>query len=263
MLPHEGKPCHSERHEVKRLRRTPEHTLYGLRDMFQSRHSTQRALSRWFIAIALLMVNVSVASPRGADPLGDGFWERLGTEEGVVLKRKKIKGTKLFAVRGEATIDSPISRVASVLCDHTRWVEWTQSMTEAKLLSKGADGEKIVYQAFKMPAIIANRDVVYAFKLMKRDGYIEFNGASRPGLPSHPTNGVRMNLVVGRWFLKPIDELRTHLILEVLMDPRGYLPSWFVNIVQRDYPVDTLTALRRQAKKSDIQALPLPLTSCR
>ena len=196
------------------------------------------------------------------DPLGKGFWEDLGTKKGIVLKRKRIAGTKLFAVRGETTVNSSIERVGSVLCDHTRWIEWTESLSDAKLLARGPGGEKIVYQAFDMPAIIADRDVIYAFHIVRHDSYVELTGGTRRNLPSHPTVGVRMNLVLGRWFLRPLDEDRTHLVLEVLMDPQGSLPSWFVNIVQRDYPVDTLTALRRQAAKPDIKPLSPGFVSC-
>ena len=71
-----------------------------------------------------------------------------------------------------------------------------------------------------------------------------------------------MNLVVGRWFLRPLGPNKTDLTIEVLMDPKGYLPSWFVNIVQRDYPIDTLTALRRQTSKRNIKELSPNFTSC-
>ena len=214
-------------------------------------------------SMALMLLGTSaLATPVYDDPLGKGFWEHLGTKKSIVLKRKRIAGTKLFAVRGETTIDSSIERVSSVLCDHNRWVEWTESLSDGKLLERRPNGERVVYQAFDMPAIIADRDVIYAFRVIRRDGYVEFTGSTRPGLPSHPHVGVRMSMVIGRWFLRPLDEYRTHLVLEVLMDPRGSLPSWFVNIVQRDYPVDTLTALRKQAAKRDIRPLKPGFLTC-
>jgi hypothetical protein len=67
-----------------------------------------------------------------------------------------------------------------------------------------------------------------------------------------------MNLVMGRWHLRPLNASRTHLVLEILMDPKGSMPSWFVNIVQRNYPVETLTRLKEQALKPDIKAIQIP-----
>ena len=39
------------------------------------------------------------------------------------------------------------------------------------------------------------------------------------------------------------------------MDPKGSLPTWFVNLVQRDYPVDLLAALAKQARRADERGL--------
>jgi hypothetical protein len=231
--------------------------------MFSQRHHKLTVMISFLImSVVLGVASLAQSNPRFASARDGGNWEYLGTEKSIVLKRKKISGSKLFVVRGETTIHNAIERVVGVLCDHSRWVEWTQSLTEARLLGRGKDGEKVVYQAFDMPAILSNRDVVYTFKVIRHDGYIEVVGRSRAGLPSPPTIGVRMNLVFGRWFLRPVGPNKTDLTMEVLMDPKGYLPSWFVNIVQRDYPIDTLTALRRQIRKRDIKALPPNFTSC-
>ena len=70
-----------------------------------------------------------------------------------------------------------------------------------------------------------------------------------------------MRLIAGDWYMKPLAPNKTRVILEVLMDPRGSLPVWFVNIVQRDYPVNALGGLRRQTAKPDIKPfLPRQLT---
>ena len=126
--------------------------------------------------LSVLLSSIGTASAKD-DPLGKGFWEDLGTKKAIVLKRKRIAGTKLFAVRGETTVNSSIERVGSVLCDHTRWIEWTEILSDAKLLARGPGGEKIVYQAFDMPAIIADRDVIYAFNI-RHDSYVELTGGT-------------------------------------------------------------------------------------
>ena len=62
-----------------------------------------------------------------------------------------------------------------------------------------------------------------------------------------------MSLLEGRWFLRKTETGKTHLVLEILMDPKGALPTWFVNMVQRDYPVGMLKALAKQALRSDVK----------
>ena len=42
------------------------------------------------------------------------------------------------------------------------------------------------------------------------------------------------------------------------MDPKGALPSWVVNLVQKAWPMNTLKALRKQVKKPFVGSIPTP-----
>jgi hypothetical protein len=42
-------------------------------------------------------------------------------------------------------------------------------------------------------------------------------------------------------------------VAEVMVDPRGSVPTFLVNMVQRSWPFQTLTALRKQVAKPDIK----------
>ena len=197
------------------------------------------------------------------DPLGPSAWERLGEEQGIKLGRKTIPGSKLFAVRGETEIPANIDQVASVICDHTRWIEWTKSMKGSKLLKQDSESQKIVYQSFDLPFPVDDRDVVYFYTAERKNvngELVEILGKTTPESTAlaPPSIGTRMHLVVGRWYLRSINPGKTHLILEILMDPKGSMPSWFVNAVQRRYPVETLSRLRDQAMKNDIKPLTIP-----
>ena len=114
---------------------------------------------------------------------------------------------------------------------------------------------KTVYQAMDMPFVLSDRDVVYTFGYHFAQEELVFVARTLPYRRSPRSIGVRMHLVEGRWFLKSTTDGDTHLVLEILMDPKGSLPTWFVNLVQRDYPVKLLRALSKQARRSDIQPL--------
>ena len=222
--------------------------------------------SSTLVLIFATLFGLSVSGPIRADdsePFGTGPWEELGTKDGVKLGRKSISGSKLFAVRGETEIPANVEQVASVICDHTRWIEWTKSMMGSKLLKKESESRKIAYQSFDLPFPVEDRDVVYFYSVERKNqngDLVEIIGKTTPEATAlaPPSVGTRMNLVMGRWHLRPINASRTHLVLEILMDPKGSMPSWFVNIVQRNYPVETLTRLKEQALKPDIKAIQIP-----
>ena len=215
---------------------------------------------RWCVYFTIFLSSVASANPLSAwqqepDRFGAGQWEALGTEKGVALARKRIGGKGLFAVRGETVIKAPIEKVASAVYDESRWTEWSDKTSETALLSQGPGSMKTVYQAVKMPFVLSDRDVVYTFGYQYAQGTLSFVARTLPYRRSPKTIGVRMHLVEGRWFLKPTEDGHTHLVLEILMDPKGNLPTWFVNLVQRDYPVDLLAALSKQARRSDVRRL--------
>ena len=68
-----------------------------------------------------------------------------------------------FAVRGDILIEKPVGVVAGAIYDHTRWTKWTDGLAYSKLLHQARDAKKIVYQAFDLPAVVKDRDVIYAF----------------------------------------------------------------------------------------------------
>lgn|GEM_PF-353103 len=215
------------------------------------------------ILVGFLPAGSAPALAEESDLLGSAPWEQLGTHEGIKLGRKSLPNSALFAVRGETEIPANIDQVASVICDHTRWIEWTKSMKGSKLLKQESETRKIAYQSFDLPWPVEDRDVVYFYSAERknRNGeLVEIIGKTTPEARklAPASIGTRMNLVIGRWHLRPINPSRTHLVLEILMDPKGALPSWFVNIVQRNYPVETLTRLKEQALKSDIKPLLIP-----
>ena len=232
-------------------------------------HSLKSVRRTWTCAswsiflIVLCFVGTVFAGPVTAwhhepDRFGHAKWEQLGAKKGIKLARKQLPASRLFAVRGEMVMPASIDKVASVIYDETRWAEWSDTTSQAMQLSSGPGNMKTVYQAVNMPFILSDRDVIYTFGYEYVGDRLMIIGRTLPYRNSPKTIGVRMHLLEGRWFLKPVGENKTHLVLEILMDPKGSLPSWFVNLVQKDYPVSLLTSLARQAQRPDVRPLHLP-----
>ena len=225
----------------------------------------KRAVARpwWTALVVVCFAGISSAGPVTAwhkepDRFGHAKWESLGTKSGIQLARKQLPASQMFAVRGEVVIDAPMAKVASVIYDETRWTQWSKNTTQATMLSNGPGTMKTVYQAVKMPFILSNRDVVYTFGYEYVNDQLLIIGRTLPYHKPPRSVGVRMHLLEGRWFLKPVKGNQTHLVVEILMDPKGSLPVWFVNLVQKDYPVGLLTSLEKQAKRADVKPLKLP-----
>ena len=49
---------------------------------------------------------------------------------------------------------------------------------------------------------------------------------------------------------------KTRIMVEVITDPKGSLPAWLINLIQKDWPYNTISALKKRAKKGDIKPNP-------
>ena len=220
--------------------------------------------SKYILTFIIFLGGLAVAeaSPsveawrKGPDPFGKQSWEHIGEDDGVKLGRKFYKKVGLYAVRGELLIDAPIETVASIIYDESRWVEWSLATKSARLLEADPKGMKTVLQEVDMPMPLSDRYMVYTFGGTKVGDQLIFIGRSLPYRKIN-NDGVQMSLTEGRWFLTPQGK-KTHVVLEILLDPKGYLPKWFVNLAQRSYPSGALVAIAKHAKRKDIKPYKMP-----
>ena len=115
-------------------------------------------------------------------------------------------------------------------------------------------------QAFELPAVMSNRDYVYrGIATIEPDtGVVTLHMQSIEHPKAPETVGVRANLVDSSYIMTPLADGRTQLTVEIITDPRGWLPAWLTNSIQEDWPVNTLNAIRRQLDREYTGVYPLP-----
>jgi START domain len=188
-------------------------------------------------------------------------WQFLEDKNGISVYQTKIEGTKLVGSRGEAIINAPLNRILFVLSDIDRSFEWVDGLKTSKVLEQNGLLETVVYQEFNLPWPISNRDFVFRGTARKEaDGrvVIEIKSEDHPLAPK--TTGVRGELIESRYTLTPMGDSQTKLEVEVLCDPKGMIPTWLVNLIQKSWPQKTLTALMRQLEKPYVVNTVLPKT---
>jgi hypothetical protein len=181
------------------------------------------------------------------DPISGGVWDSQGTHDGVVLYRKRVAETKLFAVRGDIVIKASLKNVAEVIENPIHWTGWAEGGKNFEILEEVPGKPRVVYQTIDLPPLVKDRDVVYAFGSKPLGDGVLIEGRSLPYLKTaYPkdTVGVRADMIIGRWIVTPLSANETNIQMEVLIDPEGWLPDWLVNMVQRTYPVGLLVGLR-------------------
>ncbi len=190
-------------------------------------------------------------------------WKLVDSKNDISVWETQIPGTKLAGARGEAIINSPLKRVLFVLADVERSKEWVDGLKRsivledglknASVLNKNGVFETVMYQEFNLPWPISNRDFVFKGVGHKEpDGrwIIEIKSVDHPLAPK--TTGVRGELIESKYVLTSIGPSSTKLEVEIICDPKGSIPIWLVNLIQKNWPRRTLNAISKQVEKPHV-----------
>ena len=186
-------------------------------------------------------------------------WVKINEEEGVSVYEKNVTGSNLVAFKGVTVFDDPIEKILWVLKDVEHRKDWIQWFLKGDTLEKRGPFQQVIYQAIDSPWPVSDRDMVFLSTASKRPNgniqidmkSIEFEGAPK-------TVGVRIQLNFSKYVFRPLKDGKTEVTLEIHTDPKGWIPKWLVNIVQRKYPIKLFVALKKQVKKSFVGRAPLP-----
>jgi START domain-containing protein len=210
-----------------------------------------------FLLLALSVVPLAFADTA----LTDDGWIKVKSIDGITIYRKKIEGSSIVAFRGETVIDAPIAKVAQVLSDTSRKREWVDRCLEAQNIRVFSPLERIEYNKTDSPWPVADRDFLFRVKTEfdkeQKQLIIRFESVEDPAKPDVPDT-VRGRLYDSRYVLTSLDDgMRTRILVQIQADPKGEVPKWIVNLVQRDWPRQTLLGIERQVAKPDVPEHPL------
>jgi hypothetical protein len=195
----------------------------------------------------MLLATFAVVAPY--DAMADS-WTKIDDADGITIYRRDVPGSNVIAFKAEGLVRAPLVRVASVVLDTSRASEWIEGLAEAHIVRWISDREYVEYDHFKTPFVLKDRDFVTRSRLEYDPGRgaltIRVRSATDPAAP--PTSYVRGELITSTFVLTPTSE-GTWVSGDVHCDPRGSIPTWLVNFVQKDWPHDTLKRLRAQVAK--------------
>ena len=175
-------------------------------------------------------------------------------EKDDVIVHKKETTNKMRAFRGEKVIHYPISKIAGVLTDNDNRSDWVDRLSDVVELEMNANRtESVVYQLFKLPFPFNPRYYVIKGELVfdKPNTQVTLHLHSVEHSKAQlPEKGVKGLLFESKYVLTMLDNQKTHVIVEVHTDPRGNMPAWVANLVQKEWPRKTLLSLEQQLQKN-------------
>ncbi|OMJ66736.1 hypothetical protein SteCoe_36322 [Stentor coeruleus] len=161
-------------------------------------------------------------------------WDIFSTDNDVQQMRKPLEN--LFLVRGqtEVPLDFEIIRDFVHNIDHKH--KYHTDFEEVRVVEAFSDELKIIHHKIKTPPGVANRESVVVqglFSDEEENVYLVERSIEHPSVPV--TAGyVRVDLYICGFVIRPTGPRSATLSYIFHLDPKGSLPTFFVNLIQKD-----------------------------
>ena len=185
-----------------------------------------------------------------------GRWKLIKRRRGIKVYSMKVKGSPLIAMRGDAVLNAPLPKAVYLLHNVPLKTKWVSRLKKIYTVHTYSPTNLVNYAHYDLPWPVADRDFVYQTRLVIDNKLQQIRwytlSVSHPKAPK--TVGVRGELLYSRYVLKPIDNGRkTFLRAEIQGNPKGSLPIFLVNLIQKQWPYKTIRGIRKALKKSFVK----------
>ena len=197
----------------------------------------------------LILFSLAVSILPTALKAQDIQWTLVHDKDQLKVYKGTLPGSPLVAFRGVKTMPVSLAKVSYVMFtpDMELRKKWVESLDKTDNLEQLSQTTAVIYNAFKAPWPIAPRDFVSQAQLTldpsQKTITLKLKSTEHPKAP--PTVGVRAEIIHSQYVLKSLAPQETEVALEALVDFKGKLPHWLVNLVQSRGPEKTLSKLEK------------------
>ena len=207
-----------------------------------------KKLNIWNIILSTSLA-FALFSPDSALSKG---WDSVGIYDGVKVTRKTVEGSPLFAFRGVTTEEIPLDVLIDTFRDPKQRGKWVDRY-ENHITIKKTELMEEYWIHFSLPPLVSDRDYILKSQayIDEDKGVIEVKIKSIKNKKFPPDCCVRAEVKQTYYRFTALSRTKTKLEVEVHTDPKGLLPNWLVNLIQKKWPSKTLSRLIVQARKAN------------
>ncbi len=179
-------------------------------------------------------------------------WESVKNDNGIEVFTRPVPGAAIKEFLAVTVVQSRLSSVLALLDDTSSYTKWIYRCSEASVLLKKNEYERITYSVTALPWPVDPRDI--AVKSItsqnKKTGAITVSLTGLPGYIPVKSGRVRMVKLNGYWKFEPLGNGRVRVTYSLHSDPGGSLPESLVNSSLIDMPYNTMYNMKRMVLQS-------------
>lgn len=203
-------------------------------------------------AATLLVATFSFAQAQQ----GYGEWNEETYEEDLDIRvfTREVANSELKEFKGITHIKAPVSAFVALLKDTDVSTEWMKDVVEYEVLDEVSETESLVYTVNAAPWPVTNRDAVIRSKMSQDENMaVTVRLSAEPEGKAKNDDYVRMPALTGFWKFTPQADGLVEVVYQVHANPGGSLPTWLVNSIVIETPLETLTNLHGKVVEEKYQ----------
>jgi len=177
-------------------------------------------------------------------------WKLIKNENEIRVYILENNSSDIVKAKARTIVNSPINKIKSMLDDISHRHEWIPYLKNSIALSEYKNNKRIEYSHFSAPWPASDRDFVYQIELMSKSNkqlVYKMRSTESSSMPENK-NRIRAELYESIYTLTALNKETTVVDLVFHADPKGWLPNWIINIVQRVLPYKILRNLKARLK---------------
>lgn len=180
-------------------------------------------------------------------------WELQRNDEQAMAYSRIDKASGLQVCRVETVMKASLNALVAMQRDAARIPQWMDGVKSSRIVQE-ADNYYITHTLVPSPWPVKDRDSVVRSDIRQQeDGSVLIEFASVEGVVPLQKSYERVQNVKGYWCFTPLQDGKTRVEYEVMVDPGGKLPAWLVNRFALDVPYNSIKQMHKRVRDPQYQ----------
>ncbi len=178
------------------------------------------------------------------------IWKQVTDDNGIQVYTREMAYSSIVKSKARTVINAPLNDIKMILDDVDHRHEWIPFLVLSKTLVEYKNNKKVEYSHFYAPWPASDRDFVYEIELISAENNKLIYTMKSVESVLMPVNNskIRADLFETTYVLTKIDDNTTEVVLIYHADPKGWLPNWIINIIQKALPFKIMRNLKQRLK---------------
>lgn len=173
-------------------------------------------------------------------------WKLINNKKNIEVYSAEVADSDILKIKTQTRMQASIAKIQSVLDNVKQRSNWVPYLQQSSVIENISATQSIEYSLFAAPWPASDRDFVYRRTQISNTESVLVYEMTSLQHPHKPVSEqiIRASLMESTYILTALSAHETQVELIFYADPKGWLPNWIINIINRMLPYLILKNLR-------------------